>query len=408
MTKETAEERMIRTKIQIAYSNPFFAYLSLYLTIEEDKANKIPKNYGMGINPSGRILYREKFVNGLTDAQLIGSVLHEQLHLTLLHFARGNKKNNVKFNLASDLVINTILTNNGYELPIGALKPVKNRFIVFGKIIDNIDKKSAEEVYDELPDIPEEKSSTFSGFDNHEKGKAEDGEPTKSELTEPELQELETQWLNRVETALVYAQQKGVLPLGIERHINKLKNAEINWKVILRRFIQQSVPVDYSWSRPSKKSVACGCYLPSTLKEKINIVVTIDGSGSVEKPELTKFVSEIVGIAKSFKDVVDMRIMFHDTEVLTDYVIKNGNVSEIMAMKPKGGGGTSHKCVFNKIKKDIRNCRCLISFTDGESDIENINFKKYTFAKLFIITKNGVIPKIDKHIATFIKLRGDD
>jgi len=408
MVKDTAEERLMKAKITITYSNPFFAYLSLYLTIEEDKRGVVPKNCGMGVSPTGHLYYKKEFVDEITDAQLIACLCHELLHLALLHLVRGGRRSQLKFNVAADLTVNTILIKNRYELLRGILKPnAKNQFVILGKIINNIDEKSAEEIYDELPEIPEEKRNVYIGFDNHNTNsnpKDGKGEP----LTEAELQELETEWFNKVETAMVLAQQRGNLPAGLERYVDGLKKAEINWKVVLRRFIQQTIPTDYSWNRPSKKSVACGCYLPSTTKEKVNIVVGIDTSGSIGDEELTKFLSEIIGIAKSFKEVIDMKIMFHDVKVHAEYLIRNGSIPQIMAMKPKGGGGTSHRELLDKIKKEIRDCKCLVSFTDGYSDLEDINLKSYPFSKLFIINKKGNIPKVKEGArATFIKLRDD-
>ena len=401
--KETAEERIIKTKIKIAYSNPFFAYLSLYLTIEEDKIGRIPNNCGMGVNPKGYLYYRKEFVDEITDEELLGVLAHEILHLSLLHLVRMDKKNRLRWNIATDVITNTILIQNGYKLPKGLRPNAKNEFICLGTVIKNVDSKSAEEVYDELPNIPEQKSNIYITFDNHERGENKEGEQI--ELTDSELQKIETEWLNRVQTAMVMSQQRGKLPKGLERYVDDLKKTEINWKVILRKFIQQTIPTDYSWIRPNKKSQAVGCYLPSTKKEKINIVVGIDTSGSIEKEDLIKFLSEIIGIAKTYKEVIDMRILFHDIEIHGDYVVKNGSIPQIMAMKPRGGGGTSHQELLDMIKKNIRDCKCLVSFTDGYSDIEEIKLNDYKFPKLFIINKKGMIPKIKKGDAMFIKLK---
>jgi predicted metal-dependent peptidase len=193
----------------------------------------------------------------------------------------------------------------------------------------------------------------------------------------------------------------------MERYVDKLKEVEINWRVVLRRFIQQTIPSDYTWTKRSKKGYALDLYLPNVTKEKIDIVVGVDTSGSIGQEELTKFLSEIIGIAKTFREIIDMRILFHDVEVHGDYLVKNGSIPQIMAMKIKGGGGTSHKPLLEKIKKDIKDCKCLVSFTDGWSDIEHIKLDDYKFTKLFIINKNGSIPKTKKGEATFIKLKDD-
>lgn len=410
MVKETAEERIIRARVQITYSNPFFAYLSLYLTIEEDKIGRIPKDAGMSVSPTGHVYYRKEFVDSITDAQLIGCLKHEICHLFLLHLIRVGirDRDRYKFNIATDIVVNTMLLKNKVELPRGLKPNDKNEFIIMGKIIKNIDSKSADEVYEELLNIniPEEKKSqVYVTFDEHMDGDEKGGK--EQVLTEPELQELETEWFNRGKTAIVLAQQKGNLPLGMERYVDKLKKVEINWKVALRRFIQQTIAIDYTFMKRSNRGISLGIYLPGVKKEKINIVASVDTSGSIEEPELTRYLSEIIGIAKTFREVIDMRIMFHDEEVQADYMVKNGSIPQIMAMKPKGGGGTSHKHLLNTIKKEVRDCKCLVSFTDGYSDIQDIKLRDYKFPKLFIINKKGTIPKVKKGDATFIRLRNE-
>lgn len=399
-----AEDRIMKTKIKIVNGNPFFAYLSLYLNIEEDKVGRIPKDCGMAVNPEGRLWYRKEFIDSITDAELLGVVKHEILHLALLHLVRIGRRHNFKWNISTDLVANTMLLANGDELPKGLRPNQRNEFVVVGKIITEIDKKSAEEIYDELPEIPETKVKVFISWDNHETSK---GDKKEEELTEAELQNLETDWFNKVKVAMLYAQQRGQLPKGLERYVDKLKEAEINWRVTLMRYIQKHIPTDYTWSQRSKKSNALGIYLPNTIKDKITGVVSVDTSGSIEELELTKFISEILSIARTFRETIDMRIMFHDVDVQGDYFIKNGSIPQIMAMKIKGGGGTSHKPLFKKINEEVKDCRFVVCFTDGCSDIEDIKLDKYKFDKMFIINKKGIIPQIKKGSAIIIKLKGD-
>lgn len=397
-----AEDRIMKAKLKIVYGNHFFAYLSLYLQIEEDKTGRIPDGCGMAVNPKGRLWYKKEFVEKISDEELIGVLKHEILHLGLLHLVRQGRRDSFMWNIATDLVINTILLKGKDKLPQGIKPTPQNTFEIIGKVIYEVDGKSAEEIYEELPEIPQSKQKLYINFDVHDNnGEKIEGK----ELTEAELQEIETEWFNKVQTAMILAQQRGDLPRGLERYVDGLKESEINWRVILRQFIQQFIPNDYTWMSRSKKGYALGIYLPDTTKEKIDIVISVDTSGSIEQPQLTKFLSEIIGIAKTFREILTMRILFHDEKVQADYTIKNGSIPEILKMQIKGGGGTSHKKVFKKIKEEIKDCKCLIAFTDGYSDIEEINMNNYNFAKLFIINKEGIIPK-QKGIKC-IKLRGE-
>jgi len=142
-------------------------------------------------------------------------------------------------------------------------------------------------------------------------------------------------------------------------------------------------------STPHKKSISVGTYLPDTLKEKIDIVIAIDVSGSIREKELNDFLSEIIGIAKIFQERITMRLLTHEIEINNDYIIHNGNIEKIKKLKIEGGGGTSHIQPFDFIAENVRDCKCCIFLTDGYSDIEQIDFNKYSFDKLFVISKGG-------------------
>lgn len=243
----TAEERITKTKIRIVNGNPFFAYLSLYLTFEEDVTGKrVGKDAGMCVNAKGQVFYRKEFVDSISDDELLGVVVHEILHLVFLHLTRAGRRNHLRWNISTDLQNNTMLLANGYVLPKGIRANARNEFIILGKVIKDVDKLASEEIYSLIPDIPNDKPPMiYVTFDKHDIGEGDGDEDVG--LTESELQKLDIEWFNRVQTASVLAQQRGQLPVGLERYIDKLKEAEINWRVKLLRFVQQVVPHDQSW-----------------------------------------------------------------------------------------------------------------------------------------------------------------
>ena len=142
-------------------------------------------------------------------------------------------------------------------------------------------------------------------------------------------------------------------------------------------------------SFPHKKSRATGVFMPNIVKEHIEITILIDCSGSIGKEELVDFVSEIIGIAKTYQSRVKMRILTHETKITEDYEIANGNIENIKNMKLVGGGGTSHIQPFEFIRENIRDCKCVIALTDGYSDLNQIDFDEFPFDKLFVISKDG-------------------
>lgn len=406
---ENAEEKLIKARIKLQSRNPFFSYLSLFVKFRKARESELPSHAGMGVSPDGMLYYNEEFVQNLTDEECIGVLCHEILHLAFLHMLRRGNREHEKWNIAVDLAVNKVLTDNGFALPSGLIPDRYGEFkfplgLFKGKSqvsVKDLDKKTGEMIYDELPELNYQKGGTIyvSGFDKHDeekekgKGKGEKGEGDekgeKVGVSDVEKSEMENEWLNRLEEAYVSAKQRGKLPSGMERYIDEVKKAQINWRALLQKYVQALIPSDYTWLKRSKRSIATGSYLPSVLKEKIDVCVGIDLSGSIGKEELTEFISEVIGMARAHQNTITMRLLTHDVDVHNDYEVKNGNIEKIKSLKLKGGGGTSHKPIFKYIDEKVKDCKAVIFFTDGWSDLEEIDFSKHNWNKIFVINKQG-------------------
>lgn len=412
------EERINKARLNITLGNSFFAYLSLYIKLKKAQKGDLSSNAGMGVNARGDVFYNEEWVKTISDAEIKGVILHEILHCALLHLTRVKKRDPQLWNIAIDLVTNSLLLKEGYSLPEG-LRPDKDDCFTmydFKKrkevIIENISKKTAEEIYAELPEIPtinicfknrnngnsnnsdgnnsNGQGKKYKSFDEHLKGTDGKGTP----LTESEIADLEDKWLSTVSQAVVSGLQRGDLPQGLERYAEELRKAEIDWRVLLRKYIQAMVPIDQTYAKMSKKSHALRIYMPGTLKEKIRIAVAIDTSGSLDDSELAEFLSEVVGIVRAYRDAIDITVFSHDIEVQTEHEVTNGNIQKIFELrnKLKGGGGTSHKIILKKISEEREPFNCAVFFTDGYSDLEEISLNDYSYKKIFVISKKGTIP----------------
>lgn len=380
-----AGEKIKRARIQLQKKKPFFAYLVLHLKVEESK--DIPS---MGVNILGDLKYNPKFVNKLTEEQVEGVLCHEVLHIGLKHLERLKSRDMKVWNIATDLVVNNLLTNNDMELPKQALIPNNNEFEFYvdrkKKRIKDLEKKSAERVYDELDKYASKMRKKFEKlmdklekegrFDEHfysdmsGEGKQKDSKGSKS-MSKGDLKkakESSKKWKRLMVEASTYAKQIGKLPAGLERFIGKLLEEKVNWKALLYKYISSEIPYDYSYSMPSKRSASVGCYMPSIKRENIEIVVAIDTSGSISQKDLTEFISEIVYLSRSFNNL-KITIITCDADVQDVYTIDNGNINDVMDIKIHGGGGTSFNppvrwCIENK-----PNTRLLIYFTDGYGDL---------------------------------------
>lgn len=393
------EDRLTRARIQIQSKNSFFAYLSLYLKFK--KNNNLPDYAGMGVNDKGELHYKKEFIEMLSDSELEGVLIHEILHLALLHLLRRKSKDAFIWNLATDICVNSLIQKNNFKLPDGCLIPDNNNTIeIKGIKIKNCDEKNAEQIYDELTKIKnklsKQKGGGSGGEEKNGKGKDKNkefgrfDEHIESEnLTPEEKRNLEREWSDKINEAVVVSKMKGDTPAGLERFVGELHKEQINWKALLYNYITQQIPYNYTYSSPHKKSIAVGEYLPNIQKDKIDICICIDVSGSIQQKELTDFLSEIIGIAKAFKSRIDMRLLTHECKVNNDYKIDNGEIDKIKQIEIKGGGGTSHIEPFDYIQKNIPDCKCCVFLTDGYSDLNEIDFNKYSFDKFFVINNNG-------------------
>lgn len=435
----TALDKLKRARIEIQRKNPFFAYLSLYLKFREDKYKQLEEFAGMGVSADGTLIYKKEFVDSLKMEELRGVLIHEILHLSLLHLTRRKKREPLVWNVACDICVNHIVLENGFELPSDVVKADYQDEFKYGDItIENCGKKTAEQIYSELEHLIKEKGKWvmvgkygypqykgggsegrgFKGFDNHieqvdksnkgkDKGKEGDNEDEGIENPNDDIRrEIENKWTQLGKEALVLAKMRGNMPRGVERFIGELDDSRVAWRTLLQKYIQRAIPYDYTYSSPSKKSMATGYYMPNTIKDFVDVIVAVDTSGSIGQKELEDFLSEIIGIAKSFSNRVKMRLLTHDTKVWDDWLVQNGNIEKIKALKIRGGGGTSHKEVFDYCENNIRDTKLLIAFTDGDSDLEEIDTGKYRFDKLFVISVDGHDRQLEeKNDCHIIKLK---
>ena len=410
LIKLSAEDKLTKARIQLSYRNSFFSYLVMHLNFIKD--NKFCPT--AGVDYKGNVLYNEQFIEKLTINQVIGLLCHEVMHCALNHLQREkdlivDKRYKRIANIAKDIVINNFIVNAHMELPGGTYVPSNNSISVHGFTIKNISEKSWEDVYFELikhikdGDVDLEKFSN--GFDVHiisdsngsESGKEDkESEDKQNALANANVDENGKDWKRILTEALQFAKNRGDLPGGMERVVEKILESHIDWKGLLYRYITSEIPVDFTWARPSKRSYSLNVYTPNIIKEQVDIIVSIDTSGSIGTDELEEFVSEIVGVINSF-EAVKLTVIVCDATVQGVFRFNNPQKSEILSkLKLKGGGGTSHIPVYEYIEKHIPNAKLLINFTDGMTEFPKR--KDYPFKTIWVL---GGSWRIDKNRIPF-------
>lgn len=383
-----------RARIQIQGKNSFFAYLSLYLKFKESK--DLPDYALAGVDIKGNFHYKPEAIEKLNNQEVEGLIVHEILHLSLLHFLRRGEREHSIFNLSNDIVVNQLLKDNGFSLPSGGIiSDSNNQIDLGGIIIEDCNKKTSEQIYSELYKqakkvkiiLGKDGSGDGLRFDEHIKGDGEvKGKKGKGKPLSPsELKEIEKIWADRTQEALTVSKMRGDTPVGMQRLVGELHKEKINWKALLNQYITQQIPYNHSYAKCHKKSISTGFYMPDMTKEKIDISIMIDLSGSIGEREMTDFLSEICGIARAYQEKITMRIFSHDTECYDNGIVMNGNIEKIKTMEIKGGGGTSFSRPIEFLEDENVNPKCLIWLTDGYGD----EIKKPNFPILWVLSEGG-------------------
>ena len=365
MSKLTAEEKIVKAKVDLDRTNPFFAYLVMHLDIREDKNNAMAMPT-MCVNSIGTLTYNKQFVDSLEEEVLKSVLTHEAFHVAMFHTDpdRVSGRDTILWNYAVDVITNYYLLQNGFKLPPDCILPKPNGSIQLGNVyIKDIGDKTSEMIYDEIErQVPKSKWGNFleslgkmKRFDEHIFDKlvkaAASGDSEAKDL---------------LARAAQYAKMKGDQPLGMDRLIDTLLNPQLDWKQLLNKYIVQEIPFDYRFF-PSRRSLAIGSFYPSVSKDTIDITVAIDTSGSISESDLADFLSEIKAII-SMNENVNVDLLMHDTEIHKIHKLSSRNQSEFNNVKIIGGGGTSHKAVLEYVSKS--RSKLLVCFTDGYSDLE--------------------------------------
>jgi len=114
-------ERIIKTKVDLNKTHSFFAYILMNMQIEKTKhTDKVPT---MAVNQFGDLWWNEDFVNKLDNDELKFCLAHEVGHIATLTFQRLGRRDLTLWNIATDLVINYMLLDEGFRAPKGILTP---------------------------------------------------------------------------------------------------------------------------------------------------------------------------------------------------------------------------------------------------------------------------------------------
>lgn len=365
------------------------------------------------------IYFGNDFWDSLTRKERAIVLAHEILHEALQHTNRQEWRDNERWSIATDAIINEIILAEGLPIPAEGITFRWLRETV-GVDLPPAKKLSAESIYVLLPERIESptlakgrgKSGGASKDQQDPGGSSSDGEGERSEEGEPGgggsmLQNpqspkpsiLDHVFVNRgkpvtpeesratMRDAALYSRdrQHGMMPGWMERLLGVAK-AEVTWEAYLSQFVGTQVSDFRSFRRPSRRHLWRGAIFPSRLYE-IELAVVIDVSGSVDQLRYNRFSANILSLRKELDR--PFRLLAHDVAVTLDTLLTS------MAMpKIHGGGGTDFRPVFEHFKK-THIPSAVVWLTDGWGPLPK---DPPDMEILWLLTSDGTPPPFGEHV----------
>jgi len=369
-TSEEIEDRLIKARIEMLISAPFFGNLATRLRFK-DATEWCPT-----LATDGRYFYYNRnFVDALSDGEIVFGVGHEVLHCVYDHFdvaRRGNRDPRL-WNIANDYVINADLIDAkvGEEIKLVQICfDWKYRGMVSEEIYDDLFQQAKEEgrvievesfdMHLDREDGDDEGAQGKGGEANSEGG----DEKGPARYTAEEKEQISQEFKNATMQA-AKAAGAGNLPGGVKRALDHLLNPQLDWRQLIAMQIQSVIKSDYTMMNPSRKGLNEGFYLPGMDRETtIDVAISMDVSGSIYDTMLRDFLSEVKGIMDQYNDFRRHLFCF-DTEVHNPVTFTPHNMEEFLDYEIQGGGGTEFDCVFDYMKEEGIVPKKHIMFTDG-------------------------------------------
>jgi len=189
----------------------------------------------------------------------------------------------------------------------------------------------------------------------------------------------EFEYIVREKLAHIYAmcKQAGILPAFMVRELEKLLEAKVKWRILLREYVKEAITGRglRTWLRVNRRFPHI---FPGYRRYNVpNIYALIDTSGSITQTELDQFASELYSILNSFKEA-KLTVIFWDAVAYDPMTVKSPQ--ELVSkwrQYCKGGGGTVIKPALQKLLKVMRDRGIVIVMSDAEIyDIEEEETQK--------------------------------
>jgi predicted metal-dependent peptidase len=412
-------ERLIRMRTALVMDNPFFGLIACRLKLVEKP------EVGTASTDGKNLYYNPSYIAGMDDHKLRGLWAHEVMHLVGGHCWRRGSRDHRLWNIACDYAIDPVLVRARFDVPNATVNYDWQGWSpeqIYAALLDEVQKEREKRKQSQCqqddstsgeqsePGAGDDGGSAKSGGVEESSAASNDGKdagsgegnddgnaeghdnkvgdqkngsngkggssfqqtvaelfgdgPTKGEVldapAETAIQD-EHEWKQAIFAAAQVAKSQGKLPLGFDLVVEDAVEPRVNWRAILMRFAQAFARSDYSWTRPSRRYISSGIYLPAMRSEAIPaMVLAVDTSASICSAELKQFAAEFSAIMEAISIEV-AHLLFCDARVHRATEFRPGDTLEF---KPTGGGGTDFRPVFQWVEEQGIEPSGLVYLTD--------------------------------------------
>ena len=360
-----ARERLISARVGLLLRHSFFGNLATRM-----KLTNADEWCATAATDGNKFYYNSRFIMMLKPKEVEFLVGHEVLHVVYDHIGRIGNRDPQMFNIANDYAVNADLKRHSVGTFITTVPCLYER---------KYDGKASEEIYDDLmknvkhididslldqmiDDHLEDQDGDDSGDGDGDKEK--NGKGGRPKMSDEERERLRQEMKQAIISAASTC-EAGQLPLGVERLIKQHTDPVMPWRELIQTNLISAIRADYSWMRPSRRGWHMDAIMPGmTPGEEIDVVVSLDMSGSISDKQAQAFLGEIAGMMDAF-DGYKVHVFCFDTKTYNPQDFHSENMDSIEEYEPQGGGGTDFDCIFEYLKENAIEPKRLIVFTDG-------------------------------------------
>ena len=385
MAQTPAELKLSRARAHMILNAPFYAVLSLSMQfVRRDDIDTMATD-------GKSIFYNDAFVMGEDDETIRGVVAHEVAHVANLHHTRRGGRDPDDWNKACDYAIDPQLEKDGFKVA------------KFGFVKPEYFDMSAEQIYSALQAGKQKGQDDAQGQQpQHGQGAPQAG-ATAPQAPAPQggqgapkqqpasgvpsaagmgrggvldaapdsdpaaLQEAELDAMAKTLQAAQAAKAAGKGSAAGKLAADAIRKPVIDWRNVLRRFVDSAARVSQQWHRPNRRHVHAGLYLPGNVPDSMGkLGVVFDVSGSTCNPRtLATFLGELQGAIDDAMPAQTV-ILLCDTKIKARYEYEPG---EPLNVKLIGGGGTNMQPAID----ELQDAAAVIVFTDCDFPREPID-----------------------------------